>query len=252
MEVLASGLLLASGRQKSSLRWEALRRIAETPEFFLLQHAGSWYAVPKRAFSDSTQLDWFARMVRERIGGPSGMSGRQSRPHAQNPAARISFPTQYTLADCLDLVLASWLTRGIAILLLGTYVSVMVSVFREDSTSLNLTGMIAGFVPMLLIGGVYVGVSALRLRRAANRQPNGSVSLSDEGVLFADDAESQVRAWETYHYYKETRRNFIIWRRASRDYFIVPKTSVADASCQGWLRLLLEGRLRRSTWFMAA
>jgi hypothetical protein len=258
LEVRPDGLIFVTRQQREHLRWTAFKRTAETDEFFLLQQAAIWRFVPKRAFSVEQQA-WFGQLIREQTAyaalASSHVTAQQPQHHdlPDVSSAKVSFKLPYTLSDCLSIASASWITRGLILLLvLASLVGVAIAVF-EDATAAKPIAIGRSVAIVLIVpaaGSVIVLASwTARLRWAVRKQSGISVHLFDQRILSSGPNGTEFIAWQSYDRFKETKRHFFVWKTLSRAYLVIPKRALAAPAQVDWLRAVLERTLQRSSWF---
>jgi hypothetical protein len=258
----SDGLSFASERVEQFLRWTAFRRVTETNEFFLLQRrdAAAWVVIPKRAFADDRQTAWFGQLLREQasfaveielppLPGDAALSGSTG-----VPAPGKCFTLRYTLSDCFRITVASWITRGLGLMMVGIYIAVFLGVMREERLphqgGANIKGMaLAAIFPVLFITFVAC-VFAIRLRIAVAKRSDVTAFLSEIGIAFQGRGSEEVLRWEAYDRFIEINGGFIVWKAFTRTYIFIPGRTLAAEADRVWMRSLLSQKLRRSIWFI--
>jgi hypothetical protein len=265
LEFTGKGMTFLSGTGREEVDWTAFGRHIEINDLFLLEmtEARQWIMLPKRAFSGAGELERFRVWLLLRSTAPAltetpaqwGSTGL-SRPRSTSRVIQGEFC--YRFPDYLDRVLASWFTRAIMLLIMGTAVYSYIEIHREggfDPSYSILTRIAVTAVPtsvlMLFTPLVF---AAKEWFADTHRHDLQNLQITEQGMIARSFAGTAERTWSIFSRYKETRRSFLIWGKvagkAQSDYVLIPKRALGRAEDVEWFRSLLSARLQASSWYV--
>jgi Ca2+/Na+ antiporter len=237
-----------------STQWSGFGECIESPNLFVLVDKTKRYLLvfPKRVFPDESAQNWFRNQASQR---PNIAASTADQPVLRNapPAADgIVLNFQLGYRDYLNRMIISWTTKGF---LLAVYAFIIGNFFYMEAhpnpNAVNspakvifvfalpiFTAMLAIILP---IGAFFTWHSH------AKYLPPRQFVLSAERIGIAEPDGTGFIPWETYKYWLENRRCFVIWKGRHWDMF--PKRAFTSQAEVEKCRAFLQQNLKRSRWF---
>ena len=247
------GLKLVHPSSDLSLSWASFRSCKESPDLFVLMHPQRTapLVVPKRVFPSAESQAWFRSLTdihspASEVQVPSGVEADSASGECVRLRVTLGF------REYLDRAIATWkfwgLFLGVTLMIVGfdinfainpppdAVISLWTLIFRYELP------MLMGALPFILLLCTIIPW----LENVTRREPE-ELTLSNEGLFFAQRAVGGRLAWTFFTRYRETRWSFILWNHLS--WIILPKRSFRSAADMLRTRVLLEKHLRKSWWF---
>jgi len=249
-------ITFVDGGAKTVKPWSAFNECLESKNLFLLldQNKTLVLIFPKRVFPDENWQAWFR--VRSSRFGQVMMTPRIENldPSTLTVPAGIRITVLLRFRDHLDATLASWRPRIIIGIVAGLVISsTLYGAIQASPTAVNSPGKVLLFeLPFLLAMAAMVMVllTIYRWYAHAKFSEPEEIIFSDEAITFAGTAAAGVLPWTTaYTSYKETGRNFILWRQGTGAWLLLPKRQFQSDGDRQRIRELLAQRLKASRWF---
>jgi hypothetical protein len=247
--------VLGPHSSRVAIPWSAFSECVESHDLFVLvdRPKSSFFVVPKRAFPSESWLTWFREQA---TSGPIQTRPSSSEPAALAPstaAGRIRLSFRLGFRDYVDRTVASWLTRGICLVVAGALVGIsLYAAAHPPPRAVNSnTKVFFMFVcPFYLVLVTMVVLMSSIRGWLAHRKYTGlqQVALSDVSVEFAGADGTGAVPWTSFKHYKETLWSFILWRGPI--WMLLPKRAFASEDDLCRCRELLDRHLQRSGWFV--
>lgn len=247
------GLHFATANSNALIPWGDFSNSIDTPEFVLLKRrsGSSWHYIPTRAFNCAEFLEQFRTETRDRI----EFFGRVALVKIMSPVAglgdrQLSFTHNYL--DCVDLTVASWITRGLLVLLAGGIASGIYKAETDDGAHVSWKAyVLLGTVCFSFICTICIIVQSWKLHSVykKRKQPEW-ITIGPEGLSVSNGAGCESIDWNRLTHFKEGFRTFILWEKGLPLWLSIPKRACGDQSGVDAVRKTLSEKLRRSTWFM--
>jgi hypothetical protein len=256
IEVSIKNFTILDKASKAAIAWSSISNCYESSGLFVLLHKSNSlsYIVPKRAFPSEDWQAWFRALANHKP-EPDQTSTIESVIAADSKSTNIVIIRfKLGLRDYFDRCITSWLTWTIALAMEVLVLAALLSASANPAPNgparpaLDASFLLFPLVmPIVLMIALFTIQPWLSQRKHSTSQ---EVALSEDGIFFNGGDGSGNLAWSTFTNFKETQNCFILARRWTRVWFLLPKGSFATREDVQRCRWLLEGHLRRSKWLV--
>jgi uncharacterized membrane protein SirB2 len=256
LEITEDGVKILAGHTQFSSAWSAFSDFFESPAVFVLvdKPKATLLVVPKRVFPSESWQTWFCNLANAR---PMPMAPEQPAALRMAAPARsggITLRFRLGFRDYLDRATASWFTWSmvLAVAVGAATLTIYCGAHPPPHAVYSTLQVYFYFVlPFTLVmTAMIVLIATIKPWRShAKHLVPQEVTLSEETIAITAAGTEGVVPWNTFKYFKETSRSFIIWRSWRSAWVLLPKRAFESERSVEECRTLLMHRLRPSHWF---
>jgi len=256
IEISETGLTLGAGKPQVALPWFHFAECIETQNLFVLVERATktMLILPKRVFPDQDSQEWLRSQITPRFNRPAPvLPGRLTLANGQDVTPLV-LRFQLGYWDYLDRTLASWRIWGLLFAIYGLMIGSHVAAASNSPPNpvYSSTQIFFWFeVPLMLLLGTFVILlaSVVTWRAHARQLVPMEIRLTADEMEISANGACESGNWSAYTCFKETRRSWIIWHRATHAWLLLPKRALQSPPEIELCRSLVTRNLRPSRWY---